>query len=51
MELGKLYADLFDSRQKGDYNDFYDFEEETVVALFQSSNELTRKIEALINAE
>ncbi|CAN5730054.1 HEPN domain-containing protein [soil metagenome] len=51
MELGKLYADLFDGRQKGDYNDFYDFEEETVVALFQSSKELLRKIEKFINAD
>ena len=28
MSLGKLYADLFDWRQKGDYGDFFDFTEE-----------------------
>lgn len=27
MENGRLYADLFDWRQKGDYGDFFDFSE------------------------
>ncbi len=30
MNMGKLYADLFDWRQKGDYGDFFDFSEEDV---------------------
>lgn len=47
-ELGKLYSDLFDGRQKGDYNDFYDFEEETVVLLYDQSIELITKVKELI---
>lgn len=33
METGKLYGDLFDWRQKGDYGDFFDFEEADVLPL------------------
>lgn len=29
-EFGKMYSDLFDWRQKGDYGDFFDFEEQQV---------------------
>ena len=32
MEMGKLYTDLFDSRQKGDYGDLFDFDSETVLS-------------------
>lgn len=48
--LGKLYADLFDGRQKGDYNDFYDFEEEPVVLLHQQSVEFINKINELVKS-
>ena len=34
--LGKLYTDLFDWRQKGDYGDFFDFSEEDVKPLVKS---------------
>ena len=40
MNLGKLYADLFDWRQKGDYGDFFDFNEEDVVPLLMPTKEL-----------
>lgn len=40
MSLGKLYADLFDWRQKGDYGDFFDFTEEDVVPLLTPTKEL-----------
>ncbi|MCC6459636.1 MAG: HEPN domain-containing protein [Saprospiraceae bacterium] len=33
VNLGKLYADLFDWRQKGDYGDFFDFAEGDVLPL------------------
>ncbi len=33
MDMGRLYSDLFDSRQKGDYGDMYDFDKETVESL------------------
>lgn len=38
--LGKMYADLFDWRQKGDYGDFFDFEEEDVVPLVEPTRAL-----------
>lgn len=31
--LGQLYNDLFDFRQKGDYGDFFEFEEKNVLKL------------------
>ena len=34
-EFGKLYSDLFDSRQKGDYGDLFDFDRETVESLLE----------------
>lgn len=43
IELGKLYADMFDWRQRGDYGDFFDFKEEDVLPLMKPSR-------ALINA-
>ncbi len=43
MKLGKLYADLFDWRQKGDYGDFFDFTEEDVLPL-------VKPVRALIDA-
>jgi uncharacterized protein (UPF0332 family) len=43
MTMGKLYADLFDWRQKGDYGDFFDFKEEDVLPL-------VAPVRALINA-
>ncbi len=49
-ELAKLYTDLFEKRHKGDYNDFFDFDEETVTDLFPKTelfivaiNELLKK--------
>jgi uncharacterized protein (UPF0332 family) len=43
MKLGKLYADLFDWRQKGDYGDFFYFTEEDVLPL-------VKPVRALIDA-
>lgn len=43
MHLGKLYSDLFDWRQKGDYGDFFDFKEEDV-------RPLVEPVRALIDA-
>ena len=44
MSLGKLYADLFDWRQKGDYGDFFDFTEEDVVPLLTPTEKLINVI-------
>jgi uncharacterized protein (UPF0332 family) len=40
IRLGKLYADLFDWRQKGDYGDFFDFGEGDVMPLMAPAREL-----------
>ena len=40
MRLGKLYADLFDWRQRGDYGDFFDFKEEDVLPLMAPTRAL-----------
>lgn len=40
IRLGKLYSDLFDWRQKGDYGDFFDFKEEDVKPLMAPTREL-----------
>ena len=34
-KYGKLYTKLFDYRQKGDYGDLYDYDEETVKPLIE----------------
>ncbi|RPH32322.1 MAG: HEPN domain-containing protein [Bacteroidales bacterium] len=45
--LGMLYTDLFDFRQKGDYGDFFDFEEENVTTLFPHVEQFIKEIETL----
>lgn len=40
MQLGKLYADLFDWRQRGDYGDFFDFKEEDILPLMAPTRAL-----------
>lgn len=47
--LAKHYTDLFEKRHKGDYNDFFDFDKETVTRLLPLSKEFISKIEELIN--
>jgi uncharacterized protein len=34
-QFGKLYSKLFDYRQKGDYGDLYDFDENTIKPLLE----------------
>ena len=40
VEYGKLYSDLFDWRQKGDYGDFFDFEMKDVEPFMKPTLEL-----------
>lgn len=47
-ESGKLFGDLMDWRQKGDYGDMFDFEQETVEPLIDQVDQFTKEIEALI---
>jgi hypothetical protein len=49
VEMGKLYADLIDSRQKGDYGDLYDFDKETVEDLIGPVAEFITTIKRLIS--
>lgn len=46
--LAKHYTELFEKRQKGDYNDFYDFDEETVLRLYNPSKLFIERLEELI---
>ncbi len=49
-ELGKLYSDLFDWRQEGDYTDFIRFDEQIVLPLIVKTEEFIHTIEKLLNA-
>ncbi len=48
IEIGRLYSDLFDSRQKGDYGDMYDFDKETVQDLLEPVKELLETLKKLL---
>lgn len=48
-ELGKFYADLFDKRQTGDYDDFISYDEETLSELLPLGVKLVNEIEILLN--
>ena len=48
-DLAKHYTDLFEKRQRGDYNDFFDYDEETVLRLFPLSKSFIDKINNLLN--
>lgn len=50
-ELGMLYGDLFDLRQRGDYGDFFDFEEKDINQLIPKVEEFLKKIEHLITMD
>lgn len=47
--LAKHYTDLFEKRHKSDYNDFFDYDKETVLRLLPISKEFIAKIETLIS--
>jgi len=44
IKYGKLYSDLFDWRQKGDYGDFFDFEMKNVKPIMKPTSELLELI-------
>jgi uncharacterized protein len=48
MEYSQLYSDLFDWRQKGDYNDFFDLSENDIVPLLQPTKDFIHKIRSLL---
>jgi uncharacterized protein (UPF0332 family) len=48
-DFAKLYAELFDKRQKADYNDNFDLDEQTIMRLYRPCIEFIKQIEALVN--
>ena len=48
IELGKLYSDLFDWRQKGDYSDFFDFTASDIIPIVEPTKILIQSIRAEI---
>jgi len=49
--LGLLYTDLFDFRHKGDYGDFFDFNEQQVMLLIPQVEHFIREVENLISKD
>ncbi|MBN2262325.1 MAG: HEPN domain-containing protein [Prolixibacteraceae bacterium] len=47
-EYGKIYSQLFTWRQKGDYDDLFDFDEEKVFPYFEPVKKLISLIEIII---
>ena len=47
-EFGKMYSQLFTWRQKGDYDDLYDFDSEKVMPYFEPISQLITLIEKII---
>ena len=43
-EIGKHYSELFEKRQKGDYDDFIDYDEDTTLRLIGPSKQLIKVI-------
>jgi hypothetical protein len=46
-----LFSELFDKRQKGDYNDFFDFDEESVTKLFPQTKTVIEVVAGLIEGD
>jgi uncharacterized protein (UPF0332 family) len=47
-ELGKVYSQLFTWRQKGDYDDLFDFDEKIVLPYFEPVELLIKEIERIL---
>ena len=50
-ELGMIYGDLFYLRQRGDYGDFYDFEEKDIISIIPKVEEFLNTIDDLISMD
>ncbi len=50
-EYGKLFSSLYEKRQKGDYNDFFDFQEDDVMQMFEPTVKLVRLISSMIRLD
>lgn len=47
-KYSKIYSDLFEKRHKGDYNDFFDYDEEVVARLFPQAKDFIEVIENIL---
>jgi uncharacterized protein (UPF0332 family) len=47
--FGKIYSQLFTWRQKGDYDDLFDFDEEKVVPYFKPVQDLLQIIDTMLS--
>lgn len=50
-KFGQLLSDLFDLRQKGDYDNIYDYDEESVMPLIPVVEEMLEVLEKTIEGE
>jgi len=48
-EYGKIYSQVFTWRQKGDYDDLFDFDEDKVMPYFTPVNELISIVEKVLD--
>lgn len=48
-EDGRFFSDLYDRRQTGDYDDFFLYDEETVLNLFKQAEGFIERIIKLLN--
>jgi uncharacterized protein (UPF0332 family) len=47
-DFGKLYSDLFDWRNEGDYVDFIQFNSEIVIPLLNKTNDFLKRLEDIL---
>ncbi len=48
-EMGKLFSDLFEKRQKGDYDDFFDYDEVIVMIFYPKVLMFLKLLETMIS--
>jgi len=48
-DLAKHFTELFEKRNKGDYNDFYDYDEETVLRLYPICQRFIKEITSILD--
>lgn len=49
-DLAKHFTELFEKRHKGDYNDFYEYDEETVLRLYPVSQRFIAEITSILDS-
>jgi len=50
-DFGKLFSDLFDWRQEGDYSDFVSFDKDLTISLMNKSEEFITLIKAFLKTK